>query len=89
MQVDTITLAWDRPEDDGGYPISGYVIDRSDVTKGGWATVGRVDDSTHSYRITRLLPGNRYNFRVSAENSVGLGSALETIEAIEMRSQQG
>ncbi|ESO04852.1 hypothetical protein HELRODRAFT_191479 [Helobdella robusta] len=86
METDSVTLAWDQPEIDGGSPITGYVIDKSDAARGPWTTVGRVDNTARSYKVTRLLPGSRYNFRVSGENDVGVGYSLETREPIEIRT---
>jgi titin len=58
IQRDAVTLSWEEPDDDGGVPITGYVIERSDATRGGWATIGTVDAMlTNSFRVPKLLEG--------------------------------
>lgn len=93
MQRDAVTLSWDRPEFDGGAPITGYTVERCDATWGsggvGWTTIGTVSADTHTFRATNLGEGSRYHFRVSAENSVGVGSSASTPHAVEVKSQYG
>ena len=86
---DSVTLAWDKPEHDGGLPITGYVIERQDTRRGGWTTITTVDPHTYSYKVPKLLEGNEYYFRVLAENPVGVGAAFETPQAIEVKSPYG
>ena len=76
---------------DGGSPVTRYLVERSDATRGGagWATVGHLDASTYSFRAPKLLEGNRYHFRVTAENAVGTGQPIETTHAVEVKSPFG
>ena len=91
VQRDAVTLSWEPAEADGGAPITGYLVERSDATRGGagWATVGHLDASTFNFRATKLLEGNRYHFRVTAENAVGTGQPIETTHAVEVKSPFG
>ena len=91
IQRDAVTLSWESPAVDGGLPITGYVVERCDATRAGagWATVGHLDASTFSFHATKLLEGNRYHFRVSAENAVGTGQPIETTHAVEVKSPFG
>jgi len=91
VQRDAVTLSWEAPEADGGAPISGYLVERSDAARAGagWATVGRVDASTFSFRVPKLIEANRYHFRVTAENAVGIGHPVETTHAVEVKSAFG
>ena len=86
-----MTLSWEPPDVDGGAPITGYLVERCDATRGGagWATVGHLDASTFSFRATKLLEANRYHFRVTAENAVGTGQPIETTHAVEVKSPFG
>ena len=52
---DSVTLAWDSPEVDGGLPVSGYVVEKRDARKGGWTTAGTVDGRSHSFRVSRFF----------------------------------
>ena len=89
IRRDSVSLAWEEPEYDGGSPVSGYVIERKDVNRGGWTTVGTVPTHTRSYTINKLLEGNEYLFRVMAENSAGVSRPVETGQSIEVRSPHG
>lgn len=33
------TLSWQHPEDDGGAPITEYIVEKMDVTRGEWTPV--------------------------------------------------
>ena len=91
VQRDAVTLSWEPPDVDGGAPVTGYLVERCDATRGGagWATVGHTDAATTSYRATKLLEGGRYHFRVTAENAAGTGQAVETTHAVEVKSPFG
>ncbi|MGI0059644.1 MAG: fibronectin type III domain-containing protein, partial [Nitrosotalea sp.] len=67
-----INLSWTAPSDNGGTPITGYVIERS--TDGGstWSTIQSNTSSTDTtYYDTSVLPLLTYTYRVSAINDVG------------------
>ena len=89
IQRDAVTLSWKEPDSDGGMPITGYVIERSDASRLGWATVGMVDAYTRNIRVPKLLEGSRYYFRVMAENAVGSGKLVETGQPVELKNPLG
>uniref|UniRef100_A0A8C1MWU8 Titin n=1 Tax=Cyprinus carpio TaxID=7962 RepID=A0A8C1MWU8_CYPCA len=69
ISEDALTLGWTMPLFDGGSPISGYIIERRH--KGGkWI---RSPISERRMKVTNLIPNHEYQFRVKAENQVGLG----------------
>ena len=73
---DRVVLAWDSPETDGGSALTGYVVERRDVTKTSWVSAGRCDPAATSstplrFAVTKLIEGNEYEMRVAAENDVG------------------
>lgn len=67
-------LAWQPPEDDGGKPITGYVVEKLD--KGRWVPVGRTKDAEMD--VGGLQEGKEYSFRVRAVNEEGESEPLET-----------
>ncbi|XP_023214551.1 twitchin-like [Centruroides sculpturatus] len=73
-------LKWDKPKDDGGEPIDGYVVEKQDPDTGSWIPIGK----THApeMEVTGLTPGKSYNFRVKAVNKEGDSEPLETTEPI-------
>ncbi len=68
-----VKLAWSAPTDDGGTPITDYVIQRS--TNGlSWTTLDDGASTATTYTVTGLTNGTRYSFRVTARNAIGAGA---------------
>jgi hypothetical protein len=67
-----IELTWDEVADDGGAPVTGYVIQRS--TNGiNWTTINANSNSTtRVYNDDNLTPGFTYYYRIAALNLVAL-----------------
>ena len=76
---DTCTLTWRPPSDDGGAPISNYVVERMDVSVGVWIKISSFV-RTCSYNVFSLETNRRYLFRVRAENQYGVSEPLESEE---------
>ncbi|KHN73749.1 Twitchin [Toxocara canis] len=74
------TLAWKPPADDGGSDIIQYVVEKMDTTRGTWQEVGRFPDC-HA-KVTRLINGKEYKFRIKAVNLQGESTPLESEEMI-------
>ena len=90
LEVNNITkngckLAWKKPEDDGGKPITGYVVEKLD--KGRWVQVGRTKDPEMD--VGNLQEGKEYSFRVKAVNEEGESEPLETDSAIVAKNPFG
>ncbi|KAK2728044.1 hypothetical protein QYM36_008501, partial [Artemia franciscana] len=69
---DHCSLKWKQPKDDGGTPITKYIIERQDLSaKGGWVNVGDVPGSEKTFNCTGLTAKKEYKFRVIAVNKLG------------------
>ena len=77
---DYISLAWEAPEKDGGSEVTGYVIEKRDMSKTSWTNAGQC--SARDFKVTRLTEGKSYLFRVAAENKIGTGDWAEIREAV-------
>lgn len=42
IRADHVKLKWKKPEDDGGMPIDGYIIEKMDLDTGAWVPAGEV-----------------------------------------------
>ena len=71
---DFITIAWDPPKHDGGAAISGYIIEKCDASRKMWMQAAEIGAESNKFKVTKLIEGNEYMFRVAAKNSVGTGS---------------
>lgn len=77
---DTCTLSWKSPLDDGGSPITNYVVERQDAS-GMWIKVSSFVRTTH-YEVMGLEANRKYYFRVRAENQYGLSEPLAREEPV-------
>jgi len=73
----TVSLSYKPPVDDGGSPITNYVIEHREEGLAKWtrATKDTVDKT--SYTVTGLTANSTYEFRVAAENKAGVGPASD------------
>lgn len=73
---DTVTLSWEAPVDDGGRPITSYVLEKRDVNRRTWAPAG--ESKEPKFTVTDLIEGQAYMFQVKAVNEVGASEPAET-----------
>jgi len=66
-------VSFNPPSDDGGTPITKYVIERQDLSKKhGWESVAEVLPSEPCLKkIDDLIPKKQYRFRIRAVNAIG------------------
>lgn len=77
IQASSVKLSWNVPHDDGGAEILGYIVERREVARNAWYTVdSRVTDT--QLVVKGLKEGTEYYFKVTAENSFGIGTSLKS-----------
>ena len=80
--ADRIDLSWTAPEDAGGLPVSGYLIEVSEDMGSNWRDVEDDTASTDTtYVHTGLTGGSTYRYRVSANSLAGPGAASDAASA--------
>lgn len=82
-------LKWKKPKDDGGLPLTGYVVEKMDAATGRWVPAGFVDPNKTEQEITGLEPMKKYQFRVKAVNEEGESEPLTTDTAILAKNPYG
>ena len=71
-------VKWKKPNDDGGLPLTGYVVEQMDAATRRWVTAKFVDPNNNECEITGLKKRHRYEFRVKAVNEAGESQPLST-----------
>ena len=79
VTAERCTLTWNPPEQDGGAPITNYVVEKRETSHLAWIQVNPCVQGT-SCKVGKLLPHNEYIFRVRAENKYGVGDPLQSNE---------
>lgn len=74
------TLSWDPPKNDGGSPISSYIVERQEVDTDLWlkATTAHHQECT----VYGLMEGVRYYFRVRAVTVYGTSKPSESSDVV-------
>ncbi|MFA6417090.1 MAG: fibronectin type III domain-containing protein, partial [Patescibacteria group bacterium] len=75
IQNSSVDLSWSAPVFNGGSPITDYVVEYKLTSGGVWSVFNDGIGTTPATTVTSLSNDNSYDFRVSAKNIVGRGTA--------------
>ncbi|NBX75308.1 MAG: fibronectin type III domain-containing protein, partial [Proteobacteria bacterium] len=81
-----VLLSWTAPSDDGGSPITDYVIEYSSNGGSSWLTFNDGTSTSASTSVTGLTNGTAYVFKVAAVNGSGTGSFSGNSESVTPRT---
>lgn len=86
ITMDSMTINWEEPEEDGGTPITGYWLERKETTGKRWTRVTRDPIRPmglgESFVVSGLIEGSEYLFRVTAINAAGPGPASPSTDPV-------
>uniref|UniRef100_A0A8C0HDU6 Immunoglobulin-like and fibronectin type III domain-containing protein 1 n=1 Tax=Chelonoidis abingdonii TaxID=106734 RepID=A0A8C0HDU6_CHEAB len=77
-----ITIRWKPPEDDGGTPVQNYIIEKQQVGRKTWVTLGETSRNNSTFTTNKVRQDKSYRFRVRAVNAEGKSKALESDEVM-------
>uniref|UniRef100_A0A3Q1EUA4 Titin n=1 Tax=Acanthochromis polyacanthus TaxID=80966 RepID=A0A3Q1EUA4_9TELE len=77
LSAEKCTLSWGLPHETGGAEIMYYIVEKCETSRVAWTLVYG-DMMATTCKITKLLKGNEYLFRVRAVNKYGEGETLES-----------
>lgn len=80
---DSVHLTWEPPDDDGGSPLTGYIVEKREVSRKTWTKV--IDLVTDlEFTVPDLVQGKEYLFKVCACNKCGPGEPAYVDEPVNM-----
>ena len=76
IQPTSVRLTWIPPQYDGNSPILSYIVEAKKGSNGWQRQMDNINPSAQrvSVLVRNLLPHTQYQFRVRAENQVGIGA---------------
>uniref|UniRef100_A0A673BZN9 Titin n=1 Tax=Sphaeramia orbicularis TaxID=375764 RepID=A0A673BZN9_9TELE len=77
LSAEKCTLSWGPPLENGGAEIMNYIVEKCETSRVSWTLVYG-DMMATTCKVTKLLKGNEYLFRVRAVNIYGEGETLES-----------
>ena len=78
--ADRCKLSWKEPRDDGGSPITHYIVEKMDLANNTWVACGKSTELNCA--IEGLEELHEYQFRVKAINSEGESEPLEGTDTV-------
>lgn len=67
-------LSWTSPDVDGGSEVTHYIVEKREMDRKTWATVkAEAGKDKIPFKVSGLVPGTEYYFRVTAVNEYGSG----------------
>uniref|UniRef100_A0A3B4TB17 Titin n=1 Tax=Seriola dumerili TaxID=41447 RepID=A0A3B4TB17_SERDU len=85
--TESVSLAWAKPEQDGGSRITGYLVEALEKGQEKWVKCG-VTKSIH-LTVSGLRENAEYFFRVRAENHAGFSDVKEMVNPVLVKDQLG
>ena len=73
-------VSWTPPDLDGGSPIFRYLLEYKEKTSTGWISINVNKPTDTSVVVKSLNENTEYEFRVYAENEVGLSNPSPVAE---------
>ncbi|XP_039862362.1 immunoglobulin-like and fibronectin type III domain-containing protein 1 [Simochromis diagramma] len=76
--VTSVEFKWKPPKDNGGCPIANYIIERQQVGRNKWTSLGEIPGNSPSFKDSDVDPGRRYCYRIRAKTAEGISDYLQT-----------
>lgn len=78
LTKNSATLTWKESPEDGGSPITHYLVEQREAWKTTWTYVEKKKAPATSHKFARLTEGAEYIVRVKAENKAGQSEPLDS-----------
>lgn len=87
MTKESVSIAWAKPEQDGGSRVTGFLVEALEKGQEKWFKCG-VTKFTH-FTVSGLRENAEYFFRVRAENLAGFSDYKEMVTPVVVKDQLG
>jgi len=81
----SVTLQWSPPKSTGGTELTSYIIERRTESSNTWEKIATLETSVTQHSILNLKERETFIFRVTPENSIGMGPGTCT-ESIKLKT---
>ena len=83
-----VTVSWVQPENDGGSPITDYVVLYCDAEKNKYKECGTIKADCLEFTSEKLKRGKEYKFKVLSKNEVGVSeSGAELEQSVQIKEK--
>nr|XP_020486337.1 immunoglobulin-like and fibronectin type III domain-containing protein 1 [Labrus bergylta] len=72
-----IDFKWRAPKDNGGSPITDYILERQQIGRNSWKKLGKIGPEP-KYRDSDVDHGRKYCYHIRAETDYGISEMMET-----------
>lgn len=79
---DHVDLQWPAPKNDGGSPITGYIVQKKEKGSPYWVNAVHVPAGQNGTTVPDLTEGQEYEFRVIAVNAAGQSEPSEPSDLV-------
>lgn len=84
---DHVDLEWTPPKNDGGSPITGYIIQKKEKGNPYWTNAAHVPANKTTATVPDLTEGQDYEFRVIATNAAGQSEPSEPSDVVTAKAR--
>ncbi|XP_053563150.1 myomesin-3 [Bombina bombina] len=86
VQKDSLLVSWTPPSDDRGDHVSGYYVERCDVSSNQWIKCNEHPTKICRFPVSGLTEGKTYQFRVKAVNQSGISLPSKASKPVTMKN---
>lgn len=86
---DFVNLTWERPKNDGGGRIIGYLIEKREAGMEIWQKCNQTPVPQTIFNCPHLIEGRKYEFRVFAINEAGTSPPSSNSNEVLVRPPEG
>ena len=88
MTASSATIEWEQPDDNGGAPITHYILEKRNTGQTEWETLTTLPSSSTECELENMASAKDYYIRVRAQNKYGVSEPKDIAEPIRVKGVQ-